>query len=78
MARNIEKAESLRPIAESYEGGMVRMALRFGLTPQAVSAIIPGARTLEQLEENVLASNGIGLPCGIREQIEQVRTGWVA
>lgn len=76
MGENIRRAESLRALATEYEGGMTRMALRFSLTPQAVSAIIPGARTLEQLEENVAASNGVGLPSQVSEQIAHLRAGW--
>ena len=76
MWQNVERAESLRPVAEVYPGGMTRMAHHFSLTPRVMSAIIPGARTVAQLEENVAASNGVGLPAKVREQIEQVRGGW--
>ena len=40
----------------------------FQFDPTAISAIIPGARTIEQLEENAAASNGVGLPADIRER----------
>jgi aryl-alcohol dehydrogenase-like predicted oxidoreductase len=76
MYANIEKAEALRPIGAAYPGGMTRMALHYSLTPQAISAIIPGARTIAQLEENVAASNGVGLPSSVRERIEAVRARW--
>jgi aryl-alcohol dehydrogenase-like predicted oxidoreductase len=76
MWENVRRAEDLRSIAEAYPGGMTRMALHFALTPSAVTAIIPGARTVAQLEENVAASNGSGLPLEIREQIAAVRAAW--
>jgi len=76
MGENVEKAEALRPIAATYEGGMTCLAHRFSLTPTAMSAIIPGARTFEQLEENVAASNGIGLPDDVRDRIDAVRADW--
>jgi aryl-alcohol dehydrogenase-like predicted oxidoreductase len=76
MVENVRRAGTLRPVAAQYEGGMTRMAHHFALTPRAISAIIPGARTFEQLEENVAASNGVGLPRDVREQIEQVRATW--
>jgi aryl-alcohol dehydrogenase-like predicted oxidoreductase len=38
-----------------------QLALRYAITPKAVSAAIPGARTLEQLRQNVAASDGMGL-----------------
>lgn len=78
MVENIRKAETLRPIAEVYEGGMTRMAHHFSLTSRAVSAIIPGARTIEQLEENVSASNSYGLPAGARAKIERLRQMWAS
>lgn len=72
----IEQAESLRPIGSTYPGGMARMALHFSLQPPAVSCIIPGARTREQLRDNVAAAANGELPSDIREQIEQVRRQW--
>jgi aryl-alcohol dehydrogenase-like predicted oxidoreductase len=76
MWENVRRAEDLRPIAETYEGGMTRLAHHFSLTPRAISAIIPGARTLAQLEENVAASNGVGLAVAVRAEIERVRSTW--
>lgn len=76
MGENIRKAETLRPTAEAYGGGMTRMAHHFCLASRAVSAIIPGARTVEQLKENVSASNGYGLPAETRAEIERVRQTW--
>ncbi len=76
MMERIEMAEKLRPLGAEYAGGMTRMAHHFSLTPKAISAIIPGARTLEQIEENVAASNGVGLPRDIREKIEQIWVQW--
>lgn len=38
-----------------------QLALRYAITPKAVSAAIPGARTVEQLRQNVAASDGEGL-----------------
>jgi aryl-alcohol dehydrogenase-like predicted oxidoreductase len=76
MDQHIEMAEGLRPIAEAYEGGMTRMAHHFCLTQQAISAIIPGARTVEQLTENVAASNGEGLPPDVEQKIRQVQREW--
>lgn len=76
MGDNIRRAETLKPLGAAYEGGMTRMALRFSLTPPAISAIIPGARTHEQLEENVAASNGKGLSSPMVKAIEDVKAQW--
>ena len=73
---NIRRAESLRPIATAREGGMTRMALQFSLSPKAISAIIPGARTWAQVEENVAASDGVGLSEQALADIAVVQAGW--
>jgi myo-inositol catabolism protein IolS len=72
----IAQAEDLRPLGDAYEGGMTRLALHWSLTPPAISAIIPGARTVEQIEENVRASNGCVLSPGLRAEIDRIRAGW--
>jgi len=77
MAASISRAEDLRAPGSGYEGGMTRTALHFSLTPPQVSAIIPGARTRQQLENNVAASNGVGLAAGMRRQIDEVRGRWM-
>jgi aryl-alcohol dehydrogenase-like predicted oxidoreductase len=69
----VKIVEKLKPLASDYPGGITRMALHFSLTPKAMSAIIPGARTIEQLEENVASSNGVGLPTHIYEAISRIR-----
>jgi aryl-alcohol dehydrogenase-like predicted oxidoreductase len=76
MTEHIEQAEALRPLARDYPGGMTRLALHFCLTPDAISAIIPGSRTLDQLRENVAASNGHGLAPSILRRLDQVRSAW--
>lgn len=76
MWDNVRKADQLRPLAQGYDGGMTRVAHHFSLTPTAISAIIPGARTREQVEENASASNGTGLPADIRQEIMEIRAAW--
>jgi aryl-alcohol dehydrogenase-like predicted oxidoreductase len=71
-------AEELRALGATYEGGMTRLALHFSLAAPAISAIIPGARTVVQLEENVSASNGSVVSTGLRAEIERIRVGWPA
>lgn len=74
--KRIELAVDLRPLDAQYEGGLTRLAHHFALTPRAVSAIIPGARNIEQLESNVAASNEVGLPPEFRQKIAQIRRQW--
>ena len=72
MAERIESAERFRSIAEELGLPMATMALRYALTPEGVSAAIPGARTLQQLQQNVAGSNGFGLELGVVERIGAV------
>ncbi len=76
MAKLIEMAEQLKPLGAGYPGGMARMAHHFAITPRAMSATIPGARTLEQVADNVAASNGVGLEPVLRQKIDAIRAGW--
>jgi len=55
---------------------MTRLAHHFSLKPQAVSAIIPGAQSIDQLKENVAASNRIGLTDEMRQQVDAIRAKW--
>jgi aryl-alcohol dehydrogenase-like predicted oxidoreductase len=73
---DVRRAEMLRTLSETYPGGMTRLALHFSLSPQAISAIIPGARTRTQLEQNVAASNSRGLPPELRQAIRRVQNQW--
>jgi myo-inositol catabolism protein IolS len=75
-AERIAMVERLRALGAAYEGGLARLALHWSLTPPAISAIIPGARTVEQLEENVRASNGCAISPGLRGEIERICAGW--
>jgi aryl-alcohol dehydrogenase-like predicted oxidoreductase len=70
-------AEGLRALGAAYEGGMTRLALHFSLASPAISAIIPGARTIAQLAENVSASNGCVMSPGLRAEIDRIRAGWL-
>jgi len=77
VQENIRRAEMLRPIAASVDGGMTRMALKFSLAAKTISAIIPGARTWAQVEENVAASDGSGLSEQALADIAAIQAGWV-
>ncbi|MBN1402080.1 MAG: aldo/keto reductase [Anaerolineae bacterium] len=73
MQPRIQRAEALKPLADSAGMPLATLALRYAITPPAVSAAIPGARTIEQLEQNVAASNGHGLGPEIIDQIAVLR-----
>ena len=61
--------EALKPLAGKYSGGMTEMALGYALSRNEVTAIIPGARSISQLEENVRYSGEGGLP---KEEISAI------
>jgi aryl-alcohol dehydrogenase-like predicted oxidoreductase len=52
-------------------GSRAQRALRFALAPEVVACAVPGARTLEQLEENVAA---VGVPPLTEAALERLRT----
>lgn len=54
--KNLGQVEQLRPLT-SQERSLGQLALRFVLNHPAVSVAIPGAKTPEQVEQNVLASS---------------------
>lgn len=69
---SVDRAEALRPLIPA---GMTMpdMALRFILENPDVSTIIPGMRKLRHVEANISASDGKGLPAGLRDQLRAHR-----
>lgn len=53
-----------------------QFALRYAITPPAVSAAIPGARNREQLLQNISASDGAGLSEEEQAGVAIVQTRW--
>jgi len=76
LPERLRMLDDLRPLAARYPGGLARLAHHFSLTPRAISCSIPGARTSEQLRENVAASNGTGLPEDVLAEIRKIQDGW--
>ena len=75
LPSRIEDAERYRPISNDYPGGLTRLAHHFSLSHPAVSCTIPGARSIEQLEENAAASDGHGLSDKARSTIDRLPDG---
>lgn len=61
---------------ERSDQTLAQAALRYVLSDAAVSCAIPGARTLEQLEANASASNGVGLGAAELSRVREVQRGW--
>ncbi len=76
MEQQIANAEHFRALAERSSMTFGQFALRYSISSPAVSATIPGARSVEQLEQNVAASNGKGLDASDLEAIDAIQAGW--
>ena len=73
----VERAEAFRPIVERHPDlTLGQFALRYAISPKAVTAAIPGARNLAQLTQNVAASNGIGLSAAELAEIAAIQAQW--
>lgn len=75
MAERIAQAEQFRAIAESRSIPMGQLALRYAMNSDAVSALIPGARTFEQVTQNAAASTGERLDDELLTAISEAQGG---
>src|SRR5690606_39314121 len=50
-----QKLERLKTVAQRHEVDLLAASLQFSAAPDVVSAVIPGAHTVEQVQENVAA-----------------------
>lgn len=57
IRKMVDKVEKIRHIAEEKNRTLAQFALQFCLQNNAVSVVIPGAKTPQQLEENAKASD---------------------
>ena len=70
--RKAEVQERVRAIAAEAgvdEGGVAEVALRYILSHPAVSTVIPGMRSMRNVERNVAAGDGEGLPADLVERL---------
>jgi myo-inositol catabolism protein IolS len=65
----IEKTEAFRRLDARANLPLAEIALRYALAPPAVSCIIPGARSREQLSANVRAGDAAPLPAALIQEI---------
>ncbi len=75
LTKTVGLVEEMRPILEQAAGTMARGALRFCLSHPAVSTVIPGMRSDQQVDENCAASDEGPLPAGTLAQLRRFR--WV-
>lgn len=75
MGAMIDLAERFKPLAQQFGLPLATIALRYAITPTGVSSAIPGARTVEQLKQNVSASDGKGLEAEVLGAIAAIQEG---
>lgn len=68
--QDLKKVERLRPLAQ--ERTMAQLALQFAITDPAVTCVIPGAKTVKQLEENIAAATLPPLTQNERAKIDEI------
>ena len=72
LRSSVEHADALKPLVPQRMT-MPEMALRFILSNPAVSTVIPGMRKLRNVESNVGASDGEGLPADLLARLKEHR-----
>ncbi len=75
LTRTVDAVEKMRPIVEKAAGTMARGALRFCLSHPAVSTVIPGMRSDQQVDENTAAGDEGPLPAEVLARLRPFR--WV-
>lgn len=70
FSRGVDLSEELQWIAEG-RGNMTRSALRWILDQEAVTSVIPGFRTVAQVEDNLEAENVPSFSHSERDQLDQ-------
>lgn len=75
LKETVRRVEALRPIVARAASSMARGALRYILSHPAVSTVIPGMRTPQQVDENTGASDDGPLPPDVVEALHAHR--WV-
>src|SRR5699024_7406305 len=55
FAKNLDKVEQLRPIADAKQADIAQIVLAWYLTREAIDAVIPGAKRPEQVLNNLKA-----------------------
>jgi len=75
LRETVRRVEALRPLLEGAAASMARGALRFCLSHEAVSTVIPGMRNPAQADDNCAASDDGPLPPDLLTRLRPHR--WV-
>ncbi|MEK4248917.1 aldo/keto reductase [Paenibacillus sp. FSL W7-1287] len=70
LGYELEELRELRSQLQNIDPNLTQLAIRYSLSHPAVAVAIPGARTLEQLKQNIAATD---MPALTSEQIDRIR-----
>ena len=66
-----EHVRKLEPLLGEEAATLAELALRFCLADDAVSTVIPGMRSVRNVERNVAVSDGRRLSAGLRDDLRR-------
>jgi aryl-alcohol dehydrogenase-like predicted oxidoreductase len=72
LIASVDRADALKSLVPDGMT-MAEMALRFILSNDDVSVVIPGMRKVKNVEANTFASDGAGLPAGVLQELKSHR-----
>jgi aryl-alcohol dehydrogenase-like predicted oxidoreductase len=67
----LDKVDQLRPLSEKYQTGLQNIVLAYYLSKDVIDAVIPGARNIKQMTENLEAAS-IALTEEERKMIQEI------
>ena len=73
LQNDIAAAERFRPLADARRGGMAELAMRYVLHESRISAVIPGARSVDQLRNNIEHALSADLTANELREIERLQ-----
>ncbi|MGH9802851.1 MAG: aldo/keto reductase, partial [Blastocatellia bacterium] len=65
-----DRVEKLKALLGAEAGSLPELALRFTLSHDAVSTVIPGMRTIKHVESNIACSDGRKLSADLLERLK--------
>jgi aryl-alcohol dehydrogenase-like predicted oxidoreductase len=74
LVDDIKAAERFRALGERRPGGMTALAMQFVLAETRLSCVIPGARSINQLEGNLTAALAPPLTAEERMELQRIRS----
>jgi aryl-alcohol dehydrogenase-like predicted oxidoreductase len=70
---DLQTTEAFRDLGERRPGGLTELAMQYALAEPRISSVIPGARSIHQLETNLAAAAAPALSDAERTAIRRIR-----